>query len=206
MKKIIGLTGPIGSGKSTVTKILKKMGASVIDADNVSRKVVAKNQPALKKLIRKFGNSIIREDGTLDRKTLGKIVFGDQEKRQDLNRILHPYILEEIDKEVLRFLDDLEGEILVIDAALLFETGLHEKVDTVWYVDAREAIRISRILERDAITYEDAMRRIEAQPGQDKNRQQADIIIKNEDGLEQLMHQVETLYTNTISLKGRFFD
>ncbi len=192
MKKIIGLTGPIGSGKSTVSKILKNKGACIVDADEVAREVVEKDQPALKELIKRFGDSIIKEEGSLDRRALGKIVFGDEQKRRDLNQIVHPYIIERIERAMIRFLNDPSPMVLVIDAALLFETGLHQKVDQVWYVDADEEVRVRRILDRDAISYEDALARIKAQPGQKANKEKADIIIKNEETLEKLKQKVES--------------
>jgi len=205
MKKIIGLTGPIGSGKSTVSKIFKKKGACVIDADEVAREVVEKDQPALQELIKRFGDSIIKEDGSLNRRVLGKIVFGDEQNRRDLNQIVHPYIIEKIERGVIRFLNDPSYMILVIDAALLFETGLHQKVDQVWYVDADEEIRVRRIIDRDDISYEDALARIKAQPGQDANKERADFIIKNGENLEVLTQKVENYIDNLNSTNWEVF-
>lgn len=191
MKKVIGLTGPIGSGKSAVSDMLKHKGVYVIDADEVARKVVEKGEPALEKLRNYFGEKIIREDGSLDRKALGKIVFGDKCMREKLNRLVHPYIIYEIEQRLNYFYNQAEAEIAVIDAALLFETGLDKKTEQIWYVDAKEDLRAERIIARDGITHKEAMNRIKAQPGQQSNKERADVVFNNNENLSLLQQQVE---------------
>ncbi|SDY31724.1 dephospho-CoA kinase [Tindallia californiensis] len=191
MKKVIGLTGPIGSGKSSVSEILRTNGAQIIDADIIARKVVQKGTVLLKKLQNTFGSNILDHEGNLNRRALGKLVFEKDEKREMLNELLHPAIIEEVEKYLEVFFNESKAIVAVIDAALLIETGLDQKVDQVWYVDAEVDLRIKRIIQRDKIAFKEAMNRVKAQPGQVENKKKSHIIIDNNGDRHGLSKQVE---------------
>ncbi len=147
---IIGLTGGIGSGKSTVSDILKEQGIPVVDGDRIAREVVEPHRPAYDEIVRVFGTEVLQQDGTLNRKHIGEIVFSDPEKLSVLNSITH----KEIYRVILERLESLKetGTTLVfLDVALLFETGFDQLTDRVWVVDAPDAVRVERIQKRDGL-------------------------------------------------------
>lgn len=191
MKKVIGLTGPIGSGKSSVSEILRANGAQIIDADIIARQVVQKGTPLLERLQHTFGSDILDHEGHLNRRALGKIVFEKDEKREVLNQLLHPAIIEEVEKCLTLFFNKSKESVAVIDAALLIETGLDQKVDQVWYVEAKVDLRVQRIIQRDNITFKEAMNRVKAQPGQAENKKKAHMVINNNGDKNYLNKQVE---------------
>ena len=160
MKLIIGITGGTGSGKSTVSSYLKEKGAEIIDADIVAREIVMPGKKALSEIIEAFGKSVILPDGCLDRKKLGAIVFSDSEKLNILNDITHKYIIEEIEARISK----KQNGLIVIDAALLFQTKLFELCDKTISVLADENVRKIRIMNRDGLSEESAKNRISSQP------------------------------------------
>jgi len=201
----IGLTGGIGAGKSTVTKYIASKGFKIIDADAIARELVLPGSDTLTALVDRFGPDILESDGTLNRKRLAGIVFSDQNRKRELDEIMHGKILE-----IIRFRIDQykcmepvvnsEGErndtsthVVFIDAALLFETGLDAFADEIWIVDADDETRIRRIIERDAINREDVVKRIASQmPRQDKLAR-ADRILDNSGSLNDLYRQIDGL-------------
>ncbi|MHB9146422.1 MAG: dephospho-CoA kinase [Symbiobacteriia bacterium] len=175
---VIGLTGGIATGKSTATAFLREAGIPVIDADEVARAVVEPGQPALAELAAAFGPSILLPGGSLDRKRLGDMVFGDAAARQRLNAITHPYIHQAIGVQT-EALAATGTQFIVLDVPLLFESGLDRDVDRVWVVAASAAQQLARLMERDALSEAEARRRIESQmPLADKIRR-ADAVIDN---------------------------
>ncbi len=191
--KVIGLTGGIATGKSTVSEYLKEKGIPVIDADIVSREVTEKGSPALDMLAEKFGSGMIKEDGTLDRKALGAIVFSDSEKRKELNAILHKSIMDSIDEKVEAFRKSGEHDIAVVDAALLIESGFDKKMDQVWVVVSDMEERVKRIMERDDVTAEFAEKKIASQLSDEERLKKADEVINNSGSVEDLREQVDRL-------------
>lgn len=196
--KIIGLTGGIASGKSTVSKMLKKLGAAVIDADRIARMVVEPGQQALENIVNQFGNGVLFSDGTLDRKALGKIVFGEPEKIKILNEITHP----EIRKLICRYIDDIKSstmhKVVIIDAALLLESGMNELADEVWLVYVDYDTQVKRLMKRDNITAAEADARIKTQmPVEDKIKQ-SDRIIDNTKDIIYTEQQIEKLWCGII--------
>ena len=159
MKKVVGITGSIASGKSTVTKHLKKMNYDVIDCDKISHMMLEKNSFGYKEIIVEFGTDILDELGYIDRKKLGKIIFANGEKRKILNNILHPLIKEQVKKEI----DNCKNELVFIDCPLLFETDFYKLCDytVVVYVDTDQQIR--RLMQRDKINFPQALSKINAQ-------------------------------------------
>lgn len=191
---IIGLTGNIASGKSTVGKILQQLGATVVDADQVARHVVEVGTPALQELVNIFGEKILNRDRTLNRKILGNIVFGNKENLEKLNNITHPYIRNVLRGMFDEFRDQMEPGILVVEAALLFETGLNQMVDQVWFVTAPFSVRIERLMMRNGLSYEESMNRIKSQKSEETKLNRSDVIINNDGDHEALSCSVSEKY------------
>ena len=188
----IGLTGNISSGKSTVSRYLAGIGARIIDADQISRDIVLPGSPALTEIINYFGHDVLDHSGELDRKHLGELVFANQEALEVLNGITHPRILEAIMNEKKDFAVQVNNgnAIIVIDAPLLIETGLHEYVDEIWVVTIEPGIQMQRLMLRDKISEEEARKRIASQMPQDEKVKFAHVIIDNSGSPEDTINQV----------------
>lgn len=187
---IIGVTGQIGSGKSTAARILKSMGAAIIDADLIGREVVENNPDLRHKLQREFGTEIVSSTGQLKRKKLAKIAFADEPSRKKLNRLVHPYLLRELRKQMM--LKARVYEVTVLDAALLLEWNLDREIDAVILIHASEMLRIKRLRKR-GISRRDALLRQRRQLSYTEQRRRADYVIYNrttEDDLARKLKQV----------------
>jgi len=202
--KIIGLTGGIGSGKSTVSNYLTEKGYHVLDADQIAREIVLPGSEMLIRLTAAFGDEIINEDGTLNRKKLAAIVFSDPEKKKTLDGLMHTEILELIHERILRYREKAETvaakgdpgkkyRVIFIDAPLLFETGLDKNVSEVWVIDADDETRIKRIMERDGLEREEILSRINSQMPRDEKNRRADVILDNTGDQESLYRQIDML-------------
>ncbi len=188
--KLIGLTGGIGSGKSTVARLLKEQGWTVVDADQIARDIVEPGEPALTELAEAFGADIIREDGSLNRGLLATRAFGDAASTQRLNDITHP----RIEAETQRRFDAARSageEFVVYDMPLLVDKGLHTGMDYTIVVDVDVATRVQRLVEFRSLDETDARRRIAAQISDDARLAVADFVIDNNGALEELPGQVE---------------
>jgi dephospho-CoA kinase len=187
---VFGLTGGIASGKSTVAKYMVEHGVPAVDADRLARDVVLPGTPGLQKIVEVFGKGILCEDGSLDRKALGSIVFADSEKRQMLNQIIHPLISQasHLRLEELR----QQGHALVAyEAALLVENGLKDMFRPLVVVATKPEIQRQRVMVRDELSEQEADNRLAAQyPLADKVAQ-ADVVIWNNDGLPELLKACE---------------
>jgi len=199
-RKIIGLTGGIASGKSTVSNILKFMGFNVIDADVISREVVEIGKPAYFEIIEHFGRDIIDEDGNINRKKLGSIIFNDDNEREKLNLIVHPYIFAAIKDYIEK---DSESKLIFVDIPLLIEVlddlqfhGIH--FDEIWLVYVDEEIQLKRLMERDSIGKEEAIKRIEAQMPMCLKKKYATRIIDNSGDKNELERKVKKLVEEVI--------
>ena len=186
-KVILGITGNIASGKSTVVRRLEELGAIGIDADHVYRELVGPGQPLLKALADHFGEHIIAADGSLDRPALGKIVFNDAEKMGELDALTHPAVIAEIDRRV----DAIASGVVVIDAVKLIESGHADHCDQVWVVTVDTDAQMTRLMERNTLPPEEARRRVEAQPPMGPKLARADRVIDNSGSLENTMAQVD---------------
>jgi len=187
----VGLTGGIGSGKSTVASLLKERGATVIDADAIARQVVEPGQPALAALVAEFGDEILREDGTLNRGELARVAFHDPEATARLNGIMHPAIKAETARLI-----DLAGPdaIVIHDMPLLVETGQHELVDRVVVVDVPEATQLERAVGLRGLTRDDVERRMAAQVSRQDRLAFADVVIDNSGSIDDTVRQVDALW------------
>ena len=175
----VGLTGGIASGKSTVARVFRELGAHVLDADRIAREIVPPGSPALARIARAFGREMLRPDGTLDRAALGAVVFADAGKRRVLEGILHPLILDEIDRRVAELeRGDPEGMVFV-EAALIFELGRQAEFDALVVVWADEEQQRRRMMQRDNLSLEEAGRRLDAQMPLSEKRGRAQFVIDN---------------------------
>jgi dephospho-CoA kinase len=189
---VIGLTGGIGSGKSTVSRKLKDLGATVIDADQVARDVVKPGTPALREIVQAFGSGILNDDGTLNRKKLGALVFQDPAARAVLNQITHPWIKEAIFGEVEKYRRQPDSnQIVVVEAALLIEVDLHHGLDQIWVVQVDERVQLERLMNRDGITAAEARQRIASQLPQAEKLKFATRVIDNSGSEAETKKQVE---------------
>lgn len=190
---VIGLTGNIGCGKSSLSKILEENSLDVIDADLISREIMNDNN-LLKKVFDTFGGNIKRNDGTLDRKKLGSIVFNDENKLVKLNSLTHPAIKEKIVKKISNI--KLQNKnIAIVDAALLIEGNFLDLVDKLIVITCDENIQIDRIINRDNITEEEAISRIKSQMSQSEKIKFGDYIIDNSGDMDDLIYKANKLIT-----------
>lgn len=192
MTLVIGLTGGIASGKSTISSILKAVGWPVIDADLIARQIVMPGSKGLEQIVNRFGPQMLNSDGTLDRKKLGKTVFDDPKKLSDLDKIEHPLIQEAIDSQ----LDEFKKQhlpVVVLDVPLLFETGMDEECDLTVLAVVDQATQLKRLMKRDQISKMDAVKKISSQMSLKEKMQRADVIIDNNGTLEQTRSKVAEL-------------
>ncbi len=194
MLKIIGVTGGIGSGKSSVARILKDLGAAVIDADVLAKSVTSAGGKAFDELVGYFGDGIIGDDGEIDRKKLAHAVFSDAEKLKMLNAITHKHIAEKIYDTVEVLKSTGKWDTIVIDAPIPIEKGFIDLADEIWVVVAERETRIRRVMQRSGYTYEEVAARIDSQMGDDEYLELADEVIRNDDSIEELEQTVVRLF------------
>ena len=186
---IIGLTGSIASGKSTVANMLKEMGFPIIDADLVARIVVEKGTPTLETIVEIFGTEVIHEDGTLNREGLGEIIFSNPSKRKQLNDIMHPAIRTEMVAQKAHLIQQ-EHPVIIMDIPLLFESRLQSFVDKVLVVTVTEQTQLERLMARNGFSHEDAKLRIQSQLPLSVKEKGADAVIYNNGTLEETKQQL----------------
>lgn len=194
--EIIGLTGGIATGKSTVTEFLIEKGYKVIDADKIARKVVEVNYPAYKEIVKEFGVEILNKDLTINRTKLGSIVFNSEEKRKRLNSIVHPRVFQEISNLILNYCES--EKIVFLDVPLLIEElDLFKKyniyIDEIWLVYTDKEKQIERLMQRDNFTYEEAEKRISSQLPMKIKKKCADRIINNNKNIKELKNTVDDI-------------
>lgn len=185
---LIGLTGNIACGKSTVARMLAEKGAYVIDADAIAHEVIRKGTPAYEEILRRFGADILGPDEEIDRRRLGEIVFRDPIALRDLEAIVHPAVLVEIQQRIQAC---PEAPAIVIEAIKLIESGFDRACDTLWVVTCPESEQVRRLMKERGLTEEEARVRIRAQPPQEEKIRRADVVIDNSGDLEATRRQVE---------------
>ncbi len=191
---VVGLTGGLASGKSLVAGELRRLGAVVIDADEISREVTRPGMPAYRDIVERFGSEFLKEDGTIDRKRLGRYVFSHPEALSTLNSLTHPRILDEIERRIKGMERTERRGIIVVDAPLLFEVGLHRRMDRVIVVYADEERQIERLIKRDHLTREEATRRIKTQMPLSEKIKRADFVIDNNGTEEETLLQTQEVF------------
>ena len=179
-----GLTGGIATGKSTVSSILRGAGAIIIDADTIARDAVRKNLPAWHEIVRIFGKEVLLPDGEIDRACLGGIIFRDSSKKEILNKIVHPYVIQKVAELIEKIGKEFPGSIVILDVPLLIEAGMDKGMEDVILAYTPEDIQIKRLVERDKISDEDALLRVRSQMPIEKKREFATIIIDNSGTIE----------------------
>lgn len=194
----IGLTGGIACGKSTVAEMLEKRGAIIIDADVIAREVVEPGKTALKQLVQHFGSEVLLPDGTLNRKKLGSIVFSDENKREELNSILHPAIRAEMFSRMEHYEQAQPDKLVVVDVPLLYESGLSPMFEKVMVVYVPSEVQLERLMNRDGLNRLEAENRIRAQMPIEEKKRLADIVIDNSGSQEKTEAQIEQFW------KGKF--
>lgn len=193
---VIGLTGPSGAGKSTVSRLFASFGLPVLDADEIYHALLIPPSECLNDLTAQFGRQILRGDGTLDRPALGRLVFDHPEALERLNAVSHRHVLREVRRR-LRTLRDEGVTAAVLDAPQLFESGADRDCSVIVSVLADAGLRVHRILLRDGISREDAMRRIRAQRPDSFFRAHSDYVIENNGNAESLLPQVRRILRET---------
>ena len=188
----LGVTGNIATGKSTVTGMLARMGATVIDSDLVYRELVAPGQPVLQTLVERFGPGIVADDGSLNRPALGAIVFADPAALADLDRLTHPAVIAEVDRRAA----GIPHGVVVLDAVKLIESGHADRCDAVWLVTANPDVQVQRLMIRNKLSAMEARRRVAAQPPLEPKLRRADLVIDNSGTIEDLKEQVERAWRN----------
>lgn len=200
---IVGITGSIGSGKSLVASELARLGAYVIDLDVIARELVEPGMPAVAEIRDEFGPEYILEQGTLNRRALGRLVFSDPEALRRLNKIMFPKLVEATKER----LDEVSGQcdLVVVDAAILYQAGLDKLVDKVIAVTAEKEIRIARIVKRDKLSYEEASVRVSGQGELDEIAgRSADLVIDNSGAPQALRSKlIDGLRLLGIDMSGR---
>jgi len=197
--KIIGLTGGIASGKSTVSRALQDLGAIVIDADEVAHTIIEPGKPAWEDIVEHFGSEVLNPDQTIDREKLGAIVFNDPERLQELNQITHPRVGEQFKQMIKNIKSQQADAVLFIEVPLLYETHMDRICDEVWVVWVDEETQIQRLMKRDGLSREDALKRIDAQMSLDEKAKRADVVIDNRFSIEETIETATRYYNNIIS-------
>lgn len=189
----VGLTGGIGSGKSTVAAMLGEHGAVVIDADAVAREVVSPGTPGNLAISARFGPEVMAEDGSVDRAALARVVFDDDEARRDLNAIVHPAVGAAVAERLADESAQGNDRVVVMEVPLLVESGW-DKGEVVVVVDCPEDVAVQRVVEQRSMSAEDVRRRIAAQATREERLARADHVILNDDSLDDLREQVDALW------------
>ncbi|MGB5704399.1 MAG: dephospho-CoA kinase [Polyangiales bacterium] len=201
MKPVVGLTGGIASGKTTVALMFNDLGIPVLDADDLAREVVEPGTPGLAAIVEEFGEDVLDEEGGLDRKKVADLVFGDEEARETLNAIMHPRI-GAAGVEHMRSFEDFEAPYLIYEGALLVETGAYKAFQALVVVSAEESVQRLRLIARDGFTLPEANARIEAQLPLDRKVAVADYVVTNNGDLEATRREVLEIHERLVAKFG----
>jgi len=197
--KVIGLTGSIASGKSVVASMLENLGAKVIDADDIARKVVEPNEPAWREIVYAFGEDILNPDNSINRKGLGEIIFNDNEKRKILNDITHPKIIQKVRERVETYKNE-NVEVVIIEAALIVEKGgLKDLIEKLIVVTSDKESQIERLIKRNSLSKEEALSRINSQMPTSEKTLHVDYIIDNSGAIDKTQNQVNNIWLEIVS-------
>ena len=192
---VVGLTGGIATGKSTVSDMLRNAGATIIDADEIARLVVQRDKPAYQQIVDAFGRDVLLPDGDIDRQKLGAIVFHDSAKKEALNRIVHPRVIAEIEERLQRIETARPQTIAILDVPLLIEARMHENLTDIIVVYAPEEVQLRRLMTRNRFSREEALARIRAQMSIETKKKFATILIDNSGSIEHTRVQTREAFT-----------
>jgi len=190
MPVVIGLTGNIATGKSTVARMLRGLGATVIDADRVAHEVMRAGTPVHQAVVASFGPQILRPDGEIDRARLGAIVFSDPQALARLEAIVHPAVLEEVARRIAA----APTPVVVVEAIKLIESGMADAVDALWVTTCPFEEQVRRLMADRGLSRPDAEQRVNAQPPQETKIARADVVIRTDGSLEETRAQVEAAW------------
>ncbi|WP_028546227.1 dephospho-CoA kinase [Paenibacillus taiwanensis] len=186
----IGLTGGIASGKSTVSAMLVDKGARLVDADRIAREIVLPGSPVLAQIAERFGHEMLLQDGALDRKRLGAVVFGDEAERKALEGITHPAIRQRMLEQMRSYEQEQPDKLVVVDVPLIYESRMESLFEAVMVVYVPHQVQLERLMKRDSLSPEQAKLRLAAQMDIEEKRLRADYVIYNDQGLEHTAHQI----------------
>ncbi len=189
-----GLTGGIATGKSTVSGFLAEAGAAVVDADKIAREVVKQQKPAWRAVVDHFGEEILAPDGEIDRQRLGDIIFRSPEEKETLNRIIHPYVFQEMTAAESAIRKKRPDAVIILDVPLLFEVGMDARLAEVILVYAPERRQIERLMARNALAQENALARVRSQMNIEEKRDRATVVIDNSYDLERTRKRTLEVY------------
>jgi len=189
MTRVVGLTGGMGSGKSTVSQIMAELGAVIIDADKVGHEAYQANTKTWQDVVAAFGKQVVAQDGSIDRKKLGAIVFGNPEQLERLNRVVHPRMFEMMKERIEQH--RRQGiKVVVLDAAILFEANWTPLVDMIWVVIASEPVVVARAVARTGLPEDQIRARLHSQMSNEERIKRADKVIRNDGTIDELRVQV----------------
>ena len=191
----IGLTGGIGSGKSSVSKLFEDWGAYIFDADLVAKEILLKNYTAQNEIIAEFGSDILNKDGKIEKSKLSRIAFQDENHQLRLNAIIHPYVFSEIDLTFDKILLKNEYKIFCIDAALIYESGADTHMDYVVVITSHLRLRIERVMERGDLTRDEFLKRLDLQWPEEDKVHMADFVIHNNGTLNDLIIESKKIFS-----------
>jgi len=190
----VGLTGSIAVGKSYVCDVFRELGCHVLDADDTARAVVERGTEGFRQIVAEFGSDVVLPSGRIDRRKLGAIVFADEAKRINLNSIVHPLVIAAQDRWIEELeINDPHG-IAIVDAALMIESGGYKRFDKLIVVWCEPAIQLERLMTRDNLTKDDALRRIESQMPQEEKKRFADYLIDTSDGFAETQNRTKAVF------------
>ena len=194
----IGLTGGIGAGKSSVSKLFQEWGTYVFDADSVAKEILEENQTAQNEIISEFGTDILNKKNKIEKAKLARIAFQDENSQLRLNTIIHPYIFSEIDKEFDKISQNGNCKLFCVDAALIYESGADTHMDYVIVVISNLKLRIERVMKRGGLTREELLKRIELQWTDDEKVSMADFVIHNNGSEKDLRQECKEVYEKIV--------
>jgi dephospho-CoA kinase len=194
----IGLTGGIGSGKSKVSSVLAKLGSYIFDADAEAKKLLNDNENVQKDIISEFGSDVLNHTDKIDRKKLAKVAFQDEDHQIILNSIIHPFVFKELDKQFIKISNQNKYASLIVDGALIFESGLDQHLDSVVLIASLLKYRIERVLRRGNLSRDDILRRIDLQWTDEQKTEMADYTIYNNGTEKELEKKIKEFHEKHI--------
>jgi dephospho-CoA kinase len=193
---VAGLTGGIGTGKSTVAAVFAEAGAVIIDADEIARDVVAKGRPAWCRIVAHFGRDVLLPDGDIDRKKIGAIIFNDARQKAHLDRIVHPHVIAETEQRLKEIERVQPQAVVILDVPLLIEAGMDRDLDEVIVVYTPEAVQLKRLMRRDRLTAAEGLSRIRSQMPIEEKKTHATLVIDNRDSAAVTRKRVLTVFAD----------